>query len=377
MQLKYGLISVDDHVQEPPDLWTSRLSKKWGERIPRLERAADGAERWVVDGQTVLDGHAAKAGALMTDRNREPARWEEVPPAAYRPSERLKAMDDAGVDYSVLYPTVPGMAGEVFARIQDPDLELACVQAYNDWLIDEWTAKSPRFIPQCIVPLSSVDAAVEEIQRAVKKGHKGVIYPALPMEHKDAPHINEPVYDKLWATCQDLAVPICFHAGSSPSLQMAPYQGYSTKIRDAFDSLTRPPGSIFVVVNLMLSKIPLRFPKLKFVFSESAVGWGSYLLEYADYQFDNDQLSTEGYPLKPSETFARQCYLTGWYDSVSLKERGLVGLDNILWSSNFPLVTSTWPDTQELLAKSFQELSEEEQDKILWKNAAELYKVEI
>ena len=154
MQLKYGLISVDDHIQEPPDLWTQRLSKKrWGDRIPHMERAGDGTERWVVDGQLLLDGRAGRAGALMADRNREPSHWADVPPAAYVPMERLKAMDSAGIDYSVLYPTVAGLAGETFGRLDDPELELDCVRAYNDWLIDEWASASDRFVPQCIVPV--------------------------------------------------------------------------------------------------------------------------------------------------------------------------------------------------------------------------------
>ena len=136
MQLKYRFISVDDHVQEPPNLWTDRLSKsRWGERIPHLERTSDGSDRWVVDGKILLGGVAARAGALMPDRNCEPIRWDEVPAAAYLPSERLKAMDSAGADYSVLYPTVAGLAGEAFGRIEDSELELACVRAYNDWLI--------------------------------------------------------------------------------------------------------------------------------------------------------------------------------------------------------------------------------------------------
>src|SRR5262245_62384731 len=134
MKLKYGLISVDDHIQETPDLWTRRLSKnRWGDRIPYLQRLNDGTERWVVDGQPLLDGAAGRAGALMVDRNREPSRWDNVPPAAYVPSERLKPMDAAGIDYSVLYPNVAGLAGETFGRLEDPALELACGQAFHDW----------------------------------------------------------------------------------------------------------------------------------------------------------------------------------------------------------------------------------------------------
>src|SRR5438477_12619508 len=95
--IKHALISVDDHVQEPPDLWTSRLSKgKWGDRVPHLERTDDRAEHWVLDGQTLLDGHVARAAAFMADRNSDPRRWDDVPTAAYVPSDRLRAMDAAG-----------------------------------------------------------------------------------------------------------------------------------------------------------------------------------------------------------------------------------------------------------------------------------------
>src|SRR5207253_9348199 len=102
-----------------------------------------------------------------------------------------------------------------FARIADPELELACVQAYNDWLIEEWAAASPRFIPQCIVPLYPADASAAEIRRAVAKGHRGVVYPPVPMELRNVPHLNGPEYDLVWSTCAELEVPICFHAGAA------------------------------------------------------------------------------------------------------------------------------------------------------------------
>ena len=223
MDLRYGLISVDDHVQETPYLWTERLAKtKWRDRVPHIEQIKDGAERWVVDGQVLVDGRVARAGALMADRNQDPTRWCDVPPAAFTPSERLKAMDAAGIDYSVLYPTVAGLAGEAFGRLRDPELELACVQAYNDWLIEEWAGASERFIPQCIVPIGPVDAAVSEIRRAVGKGHRGVIFPSLPMHLRDVPHVSGPEYDPLWSVCEELGVPICLHAGASPQLQSPP-----------------------------------------------------------------------------------------------------------------------------------------------------------
>jgi uncharacterized protein len=371
------VISVDDHVQELSELWTQRLSKaKWGDRIPHLERQPDGAERWVVDGSPLALSGVGLTGALMRDRNRVPQSWEEVPKAAYAPAERLRAMDTDGIAYSVLYPTVAGSAGENFGRLTDADLELACVQAYNDWLIDEWASTSKRLIPQCIVPLWPVEKTVAEIQRAVRMGHKGVVFPAVPMELRNVPHINDAMYDPIWATCQDLNVPICFHPGSFKTIEFAAAEYFQGKLAAALEALTRPASLVFVMVNLLLSRIPLRFPKLKFVFAETSLGWGTYLLEYGNHQAEQDRLHLEGYP-KLSEIFKRQCYLTGWYDRATLKTRSYVPAENILWATNFPLATSTWPNTRDYLARSIDGLPEDAQRRIVYENAAELYGVRI
>ena len=312
----------------------------------------------------------------MDDRTRLPQRWEEVPKAAYVPAERLRAMDADGIAYSVLYPTVAGAAGENFGRLTDADLELACVQAYNDWLIEEWASTSKRFVPQCIVPLSPIERTVAEIQRAVGMGHKGVVFPAVPMELRNVPHINDAVYDSLWAACQDLNVPICFHPGSFKTIEFAAQEYFHGKLAATLEALTRPASLVFVLVNLLLSRILLRFPKLKVVFAESSLGWGTYLLEYGDHQAEQDRLHLEGYP-KLSEMFRRQCYLTGWYDRATLKTRSYVHAENILWATNFPLATSTWPSTRDYLARSLGDLPEDTQRRILFENAAKLYSVEI
>jgi predicted TIM-barrel fold metal-dependent hydrolase len=367
------LISVDDHVQEPPDLWTRRLStSRWDERVPHLETRPDGTQYWVLDGTALPLAGIGICGALMENRTRVPHCWDEVPRAAYVPSERLTAMDADGVAYSVLYPTVAGSSGEHFGRLKDPDLELACVEAYNDWLIEEWASRSKRFIPQCIVPISRVDATAAEIKRAIRMGHKGVVFPAVPMELKNVPHINDPAYDSIWATCQDLDVPVCFHPGSFKTIQFAAHEYFHGKLAAALEALSRPASSVFVVVNLLLSRILLRFPRLKIVFAESSLGWGTYLLEYGDHQAEQDRLQLEGYP-KLSEMFRRQCYLTGWYDRASLKTQDYVSAANILWASNFPLATSTWPNTRDYLARALDGIPEESQRSIMFGNAAKLY----
>jgi uncharacterized protein len=370
-------ISVDDHVQEHPRVWSDRLSSaRWGERIPHVEERPDGSQYWLVDGQPSPLRGVAAAGAVLADRLQEPRRWDEVPSAAAEPGARLAAMDADGVAASVLYPTVAGFAGETFARIADPELELACVQAYNDWLIDEWASTSSRFIPQCIVPLYPVAAIVAEIERSVGRGHRGVILPSIPMHLRDVPHLNEPEYDPVWAACEALGVPLCMHAGASPKVMYPVHSSLRPAVADALRAVTGPASTVFGLTNLLLSRILMRFPRLNAIFAESGLGWSAFYLEYADHQFEQDRIPQEGYELSPSELFKQQCYFVGWYDAVATPARH-VGADRILWSSNFPLATSTWPKSQETIARCFAGVPVEEREMMLWRNAAALYHVDV
>jgi len=370
------IVSADDHAQEHPEVWTSRMSKaRWGERIPHVETQPDGSDRWVVDGEPLTQAGVASAGALMPDRSIEPRRWADVPDEAFRPSARLKAMDTDGVETSVLYPTVAGVGGEVFGRLQDAELELDCVRAYNDWLIDEWVSASPRFVAQCIVPLASVEAGVDEIRRAVSRGHRGVVFPSVPMELRDAPHINGPEYDPIWSVCEELEVPICFHGGSSTATQIPAYEGWSPAVAEAFRAITRSASLTAVVVNFLISQVLIRHPMLKVVFSESSLGWGACLLEFTDHQAEEDGLAREGFPMRPSEMFQRQCYLTGWYDRAAIQTRRFIGTGNILWSTNFPLATSTWPASGAVIERSFAGVPEDDRRLMLSENAGRLYKL--
>ena len=331
--------------------------QKWGGRVPHVETKTDGTQVWMIDGQVISQSSANV----------------DMAPEAYIASERLKAMDKDGIDYSVLYPTMSGMSGEWFGRLADVEFETACVQTYNDWLIEEWAQVSPRLVPQCIVPLWPMDRTVAEIRRAVNAGHKGVIYPTSPMELKDVPHINETDYDPLWSVCQDLNVPLCFHSGASPKIQMRPDENFSPAVARAFSGIVRSVSSIAVLANFLFSRVLYRFPNLKVVFAESSIGWGAYEIEYADYQSAADGLPQEGYPLKPSELFQRQCYFTCWYDRESLRVRRFPGSANILWSTHFPLDTSKWPATRQHLGSAFSGVPEKEKRQILWENAAKLY----
>ena len=177
---------------------------------------------------------------------------------------------------------------------------------------------------------------VNEARRAIGRGHKGVIFPASPMELRDVPHINEPVYDPLWGACEETR--LCRSASTPellPEFRCRPGETFSPALAAAFRDMVRSVSSIAVFANFLFSRILYRFPKLKIVFAESSLGWGAYEIEYADYQSEADGLQREGYDLKPSELFQRQCYFTCWYDRMSLKVRRYLGAGNILVVESF------------------------------------------
>ena len=375
------IISTDDHVIENPQVWTRRMShSRWGDRIPHIERQPDGADCWLIDGNRIPLLGSGSAAALMPERAGEPRRWEDIPPDAWAPAQRLVAMDRDGIEVSVLYPSVAGVAGQTFGRLADPELELACVQAYNDYLIDEWTSASPRFVAQCLVPLASIERAVAEIRRVANRGHKGVVLPAVPDRLREgAPHINDSTYDPIWSVCEELALPVCFHAGSLPQLEMPPYPGLPPRLADAMRAITRPAGITSIISNLIVSRILERHPRLKVVFAESSVGLVPYVLEVADYAFVQRGLERQfEYTATLSDFFRRNCYAVSWYDAASLRQTcTYVGAGNVLWGSSFPHATSTWPDSRAFVTRCTAELSQSDRRRVLWANAAELYGIEL
>ena len=380
MAREFKIISVDDHVQEPPDLWTGRLSsQKWGDRLPHVARKPDGAEQWVINGKVRADWPLASTGALFEERLDEPKTWDQVPKAAYDPTERLKAMDQDGIDVQVLYPSASGVGGETLNAIDDPELELACVQAYNDWLLDVWGKASPRFVPQCLVPVSSVEAAAKELERAVKGGHRGVVLPHAPWSiNAKSPHLFTEAWDPFWAKATELNVPVCFHSGSAPAILIDLHSGFDPAVAKGFDIARRASTGSMALPRFLFGGIGERFPKVPFIFTGTGIGWVPYSLEVSDYEWGRScRAGALPYTMdtKPSEIFHRQVYVTSSYDIAGLKLRSFIGVDNILWHSEFPLATSLWPNSVETIKKNFEGVPDQERTRILSDTAAKLYKI--
>ena len=378
--LRFGVISVDDHVVEPPDLWTRCMSHaKWSDRIPHIAAQPDGTERWVVDGQVGAATSLAATGALSRESGVEAQSWSEIPQSAYDPRARLAEMDSDGIDCSVLYPSAAGVSGEVICAIKDIDLQIECARVYNDWMIDVWAAASPRFVAQAILPAGSIEAAAEEVRRAVARGHKGVVMPAQPSQvNPAAPHLYKPEWDPLWATIEELDIPVCFHAGSAPSVMFEISPTYDTAGARAFDNVRQSAGSAALINGMVLSGILYRFARLQPVFPGSAIDYVPFALEALDHQWERQRLAeNEGFAQRPSEVFHRQCYVTTWKEKVGLRNRNYIGSDRILWQSEFPRSSSTYPESARMIENNFAEVPAPERELILWRNAARLYKISV
>jgi predicted TIM-barrel fold metal-dependent hydrolase len=382
MEVKYGLISCDSHAQLDRDAWTNRMSEaKWADRIPQVAEIREEGfehpvERWMVNGKvqgdSVCNCPAAMEGGV--ERGYYPQRWEEVPRKVYDPLERLKALDEDGVDGEVLYPNNPVQS---FAFLQaDAEFELACIQAYND-AIAEWRQVSDRYVPLALIPyLSDIKTIVSEVERTVKKGHRGVIMLAEPGISKDGlKRFNDPFWEPLWSACQDLGVPIHWHgsAGLATHLALPRWKGFSRNQSHTVSTSRLCATPAQLIPNLILSGVLDRYPHLNWVCAETGLGWVHYVLEACDHEWERRHLWTEGILTRPSELFRRQIYVDFWYEKAGIELRHLVGVDKIMWESDYPHIASTYPKSWKFVEWTMDGVGEEERKKLLYDNAVRLY----
>lgn len=379
MEIKFGLISSDSHGQLGKDAYVNRMSKaEWGERIPHVIEVRDAkydfpVERWVVNGE-IQGSNVCNCPTAMPIRSYYPQRWEEVPLEVYDPAQRLKALDRDRVDAEVLFPNGPG--GTFF--YDDGDFELACVRAYNDALA-EFRQVSDRFIPLAAIPfMSSMDIIVAEVERAVGAGHLGINMLGDPsVAVPGLKNLGDPFWQPLWATCQELGVGVHLHAsaGLASKLSLPRWQGYSHRQSHCVSTLRNFCTATQFVPFLIFSGLLERFPRLNWVFAETGLGWVSSVLEACDFEWEKRHLWTEGILTRPSELFRRQIYVDFWFETVGIQLREYIGVDNILWESDFPHITSTYPNSWDAVEHSLAGVAAADRAKILHGNAARLYRL--
>jgi uncharacterized protein len=375
--MKYRVISTDDHLQEAPDTWTSRMSAaKWGDKIPQLKPLDKEREAWFVYGEPNKRLGIAIVHGALADRAKSVNRWEDVPRIAYVPAERVKAMDQDGVDVQTFFGNIAGVAGGTFSNPKyEEEFRLEAIRAFNDLQIEAYSRPFPgRFITLAIVPLWNASAAVAEVERTRKLGIHGISF-AFPQQF-GYPHISDPHWDPLWRVCQETGLSVNLHIGSGGSMGMGPANDFAghSEMRWLAEASTRAiSANTQVMSTILFSGILERFPALKIVSSESGLGWVPYLLETADHQWERQKLYREGMSIKPSEYFHRQCYVNFWYEKVGIENRHHIGVNNIMWESDFPHPTCTWPNSQEFIARSLEGVPQDERRKILVDNAVRVF----
>jgi len=376
------VIDTDTHISEPGDLWTTRLPAKWKDLAPRITRDSEtGAETWQIgdtDGFLPV-GFTATAGWPEPFPS-APKNMDEVPKAAYDATARLEYMDRVGIWAMALYPNVGGFGSQAFLRLKDPALMLACVRAYNDFLID-WIAPDPRrFIPILATPFWDVEASVAEIERCAKLGHKGVLFTGEPQSH-DMPILASRHWDPLWAAARACDLPVSFHIGAGT------FDDGFTPERIETTGMGRTNGytavSLFLdngkqLTDLLFSGILPRFPELKFLSVESGIGFVPFILEACDYTFEYGKVRKENpeFKLKPSEYFARQVYACYIFEEYAPRElMDSIGVDNILFETDYPHPVSLYDNVREKIDAALGGASSDARRKVLFENAAKLYKI--
>ena len=377
MEIKFGLISADSHCGFDRDAFTSRMSaRKWGERIPQVrEVEEDGrkVDRWCVYGKARGD-NVGNCPALMGDPfPTYPQHWEDVPALGFDPVQRLKALDADGIDAEVLFPNPPG---GTFFELDDPEFELDVVRAYNDSLA-EWTTVSDRYFPVTIIPFLSDPVTIRrEIERATAAGHRGI---NLQGETPDAlPHLTDPYWDPVWDACQSLEVPVHFHGscGVMAGRSTRFWSGYSPRQGHSAMTSTSATTPAQIIPHLVFAGITERFPRLKFVFAEAGIGGLNYILAACDHEWECRHLWTEGLSTRPSEAVRRQMFTNFWFETEGIKLRHDIGIDNLMWESDFPHVASFYPRSWQAVEHVLDGVSAEDRRKLLYENAMRVYRME-
>ena len=366
----YRVISSDDHLFEPPDLWTSRLGARFGDRVPRIVRLETGGDWWFCDG---FKGQPLSTGTMAGERfdvRRDTVTGtdENVRPGAYYPDARVEDMDLDGVDVSIIYPN----AGFLLYGVPDTELLNAVFSTYNDWVAEYSRAYPDRLKGLGMINLDEVEWGVAELERCHKLGLAGALIPVQPPPGRG---YNLPEYEALWATAQDLGMPLSLHTGTNRTGAAAPLadpEFFPPEVITANDYAVRVS-----LTQLIFSGVFERYPKLHAGSVEFELAWAPHLIARMDYAYTQPAQRKNWHRFKedmlPSDYFHRNVFLGFQEDALGIKLRHVIGVDNIQWGSDYPHEESTFPQSQAILDEILADCTEEEKAKISGGNAARVY----
>ncbi len=368
----YRIISSDNHVFEPPDLWTSRIDPKFKGREPRVVRLESGNERWFTDG---IWGEMMASSSQPGVRFEEPenlstmARFEDVRPGGYIPEEHIKDLDLDGIDVSILYPSV-GL--QLYCTVPDSELLSASFRAYNDWLAEFCKHCPDRLKGIGMVNVDDVQDGLRELERGAKMGLAGAMITIYPPE--DKPY-DSPIYEPLWAAAQDLEMPLSLHIATNRPGPGQQYMDLDTT-KSSFVCNTDHWVRISLA-DMIYSGVFERYPKLQVGSVEMELSWVPHFLDRLDYNYTQRAIGDTSYRFKgdalPSDFFHSNVFLGFQEDDLGIKMRDIIGVDNLMWGSDYPHVESTFPRSREIIEKILVDCTDEEKAKIVGENSVRIY----
>ncbi len=370
------IVSVDDHVVEPPDAFVGRFAARFAEAAPRVVATDDGGEAWSWNGELLPNvGFNAVVGRPSSEYGFEPTRFDEMRRGAWDVEARLADMDLNGVWGSVCFPSfLPGFVGQRLTMWPDDEaLALAAMRAYNDWHLEAWCAAAPdRFVPNQITWLRDPIVAAEEVRRNAARGFRALTFSEAP-EKLGLPSLHTGYWDPLFAACEETGTVICLHVGSSGTSPMTAPDAPPETVAVLFFAY-----GMYAAVDWLYSKVPVRFPDLKICLSEGGIGWVAGLIDRLDhcFRYQLGYLPTwRDVDLTPSEVLRRNFWFCAIDDTSGFLTRDVIGVDHLLVESDYPHADSTWPDTQPRLREQMAGIPDHEARRICWENAVELFRM--
>ncbi|HZP31076.1 MAG TPA: amidohydrolase family protein [Acidimicrobiia bacterium] len=379
------VVDADTHFTEPHDLWTSRAPRGFEDKVPHVVDV-DGEPTWTVDG--VALGRASASSVVRRDgercRGSEFIQWvfDDAHPAAYDVPTRLAVMDEIGIWAQIVYPNVAGFGGQKLSAIADPDARRLSVTLYNDAMVELQETSRGRLFPMALLPSWDVDAAVAEVDRIAQLGLRGVNISSDP-QLQGLPDLGDPAWDPLWAACADRSLPVQFHIGASQTslawYGTSPWPSMGDDQKLAIGAAMMYLTNARVLANVIYSGLLERHPALRMVSVESGIGWIPFVLESLDHQLNETAPGTMDYlSMMPSEYFRRQMYACFWFEqrdvAATLEQ---VGVDNVLFETDFPHPTCLYPDGLDHVARSLEGVAPDVARKVLQDNAVGLYRIEL
>jgi len=367
------LVSVDDHVVEPPDIFAQALPIQYKARAPRVIQNKKGDDIWTFEGRMLPNiGLNAVAGRVPEEYGMEPTSYRQMRKGCYDVHARIDDMNVNGVLGSMCFSSFPGLCGRLWAQAQDKDLAAAVSQAYNDWHVDEWCAAYPgRFLPLGMIPMWDPKLAAEEVRRLARKGCYAISLSENPVSMKVPSYHDDAYWDPIWQACVDEGVAVCIHIGTGTGI---PTPSMDTPIDSSI--LATPMTIATCAADLLFSKALRRWPTLTFVLSEGGTGWVPYFLDRADYVYEHHHQWTgqDFGAVKPSEVFRRQIVSCFFEDPVGVELRHRIGIDMITWECDYPHSDSTWPEAPERLWPVLRDLPKPDVDKMTHANAMRIFR---